>query len=97
MEKRKLASYRGYMIIKQQERENGTIKKESILYRAYADGGKGGVCEVGTTLSGLKKKIDMRLRCGSPIAVSKAYIEQPRIRFGGGRLKWLDEPNCRKM
>lgn len=94
---RNLMPYKGCRIVKLWSLEGRTIKKESIFYRAYMNGGKGYLCATSRCLPELKRKIDELMRSGSPTAVITAYISQPKIRFGGGNIKWLDESSYIKM
>lgn len=55
-----LKPYKGFEIEKSyEEKLDGTIKKDTIIYTAYADDEDNALFDAATTLSDLKKKIDI--------------------------------------
>lgn len=95
-EKRTLMPYKGCSIVKCWNLEDKTIKKGSVFYRAYMDNGKGSLCGTSRSLPELKRKIDNLMCYGNRISATRSYITQPKIRFGGGSIKWLDESQYMK-
>lgn len=62
MEVRMLKPYRGFEIEKSYEtNKDGTIRKDTVIYTAYAMEG-GGLYDGAKTLAELKKKIDSYLK-----------------------------------
>ena len=58
-----LKPYKGFEIEKSyEENADGTIKKDTIVYTAYADDEDNALFDAARTLSELKKKIDIYLR-----------------------------------
>lgn len=58
-----LKPYKGFEIEKSyEEKADGTIKKDTIVYTAYADDEDNALFDAARTLSELKKKIDIYLR-----------------------------------
>ena len=58
-----LKPYKGFEIEKSyEEKVDGTIKKDTIIYTAYVDDEDNALFDEAKTLSELKKKIDVYLR-----------------------------------
>lgn len=58
-----LKPYKGFDIEKSyDEKPDGTIKKDTIVYTAYADDEDNALFDAATTLSELKRKIDNYLK-----------------------------------
>lgn len=63
MEVKLLKPYKGFEIEKSYEtKADGTIKKDTIVYTAYADDEDNALFDASKTLSELKKKIDAYLK-----------------------------------
>lgn len=55
-----LRPYKGYVIEKSyEEKADGTIRKDTIIYTAYSDDEDNALFDAAKTLSELKKKIDI--------------------------------------
>lgn len=58
-----LKPYKGFQIEKSyEEKADGTIKKDTIVYTAYTDDDDNALLDAAETLSDLKKKIDDYLK-----------------------------------
>ncbi len=58
-----LKPYKGFEIEKSyEEKPDGTIKKDTIVYTAYADDKDNALFDAAKTLAELKRKIDIYLR-----------------------------------
>lgn len=63
MERVTVKPYKGFEIKKSyEETTDGTVKKDTIVYTAYADDEDNALFDAARTLSELKKKIDVYLR-----------------------------------